>query len=85
MNGSIFNSKGVHVGVVTGDAVCTVCGAALESWWTSTHIPSSNLSNVQIEGRQPRRTLLTKVDHAPNQILGVQSAQAKKAATVAER
>src|SRR5258707_14290401 len=62
----------------TGDAVCTVCGAALESWWTSTHIPSSNLSNVQIEGRQPSRTLLTKVDHAPNQILGVQSAQAKK-------
>ena len=25
-----------------------------------------------------RRTLLTKIDHAPNQILGVQSAQAKK-------
>jgi hypothetical protein len=27
----------------TGDAVCTVCGAALESWWTSTHIPSFEL------------------------------------------
>jgi hypothetical protein len=22
----------------TGDAVCTVCGAALESWWNSTHV-----------------------------------------------
>src|SRR5882757_1743427 len=27
----------------TGDAVCTVCGAALESWWKSTHIPSFEL------------------------------------------
>jgi hypothetical protein len=24
----------------TGDGVCTVCGAALESWWKSTHVPS---------------------------------------------
>jgi hypothetical protein len=24
----------------TGDAVCTVCGAALESWWKSTHVPT---------------------------------------------
>jgi hypothetical protein len=23
----------------TGDAVCTVCEAALESWWKSTHVP----------------------------------------------
>jgi hypothetical protein len=23
----------------TGDAVCTVCGAALESWSESTHVP----------------------------------------------
>ena len=23
----------------TGDAVCTVCGAALESWEESTHVP----------------------------------------------
>ena len=27
----------------TGDAVCMVCGAALESWWKSTHIPSFEL------------------------------------------
>jgi hypothetical protein len=27
----------------TGDALCTVCGAALESWWTSTHVPSFEL------------------------------------------
>src|ERR1700682_2142429 len=27
----------------TGDAVCTVCGAALESWWKSTHVPSFEL------------------------------------------
>jgi hypothetical protein len=27
----------------TGDAVCTVCRAALESWWKSTHVPSFEL------------------------------------------
>src|ERR1700737_3189101 len=27
----------------TGNAVCTVCGAALESWWESTHVPSFEL------------------------------------------
>ena len=39
----------------TGDAVC---GAALESWWNSTHFPHSNLSNVQTESRydQPPQT-----------------------------
>ncbi len=24
----------------TGDAVCTICRAALESWWNSTHVPA---------------------------------------------
>jgi hypothetical protein len=27
----------------TGDAVCTVCGAALESWWNSAHVPTYEL------------------------------------------
>ena len=27
----------------TGDAVCTVCGAALESWRESTHVPKYEL------------------------------------------
>ena len=27
----------------TGDAVCTVCGAALESWLESTHVPTYEL------------------------------------------
>src|SRR5258705_13201590 len=27
----------------TGDAVCAVCGAALESWRKSTHVPSFEL------------------------------------------
>ena len=27
----------------TGDAICTVCGAALESWRESTHVPSYEL------------------------------------------
>jgi hypothetical protein len=27
----------------TGDAACAVCGAALESWWKSTHVPSFEL------------------------------------------
>ena|ERR1700694_5587629 len=47
--------------------------------------PHSNLSNVQMEGRQPRRTLLSKIDNAPTKSWGVQSAQAKKTATGAER
>jgi hypothetical protein len=35
----------------TGDALCTVCGAALESWWTSTHVPSFEL--VKRPDRKP--------------------------------
>jgi hypothetical protein len=35
----------------TGDAVCTVCGAALESWWKSTHIPEFEL--VKRPDRRP--------------------------------
>ena len=31
----------------TGDAVCTVCGAALESWWKAPTFPHTNLLNVQ--------------------------------------
>jgi hypothetical protein len=27
----------------TGDAICTVCGAALESWLESTHVPRYEL------------------------------------------
>jgi hypothetical protein len=27
----------------TGDAVCTICGAALESWSESTHVPAYEL------------------------------------------
>ena len=27
----------------TGDAICTVCGAALESWRENTHVPSYEL------------------------------------------
>jgi hypothetical protein len=27
----------------TGDAVCTVCGAALESWLESNHVPTYEL------------------------------------------
>jgi hypothetical protein len=27
----------------TGDAVCTVCGAAFESWLESTHVPKYEL------------------------------------------
>jgi hypothetical protein len=30
----------------TGDAVCTVCGAALESWLEGHTFPNSNLLNV---------------------------------------
>src|SRR5882672_3899637 len=41
---------------------------------TAPTFPHSNLSNVQIEGRQPRRTLLGKIDNRFNQILGVNRA-----------
>ena len=34
----------------TGDAICAVCGAALESWLESTHVPV-NLLNVRTESR----------------------------------
>ena len=34
----------------TGDAICAVCGAALESWSESTHVPV-NLLNVRTESR----------------------------------
>ncbi|MGY4259325.1 murein endopeptidase [Bradyrhizobium sp. USDA 4516] len=27
----------------TGDAICTVCGAALESWLEATHVPTYEL------------------------------------------
>jgi hypothetical protein len=27
----------------TGGAVCEICGAALEAWWESTHVPSFEL------------------------------------------
>ena len=27
----------------TGDAVCSICGAALESWQESTHVPTYEL------------------------------------------
>jgi hypothetical protein len=30
----------------TGDAVCAICGAALESWQENTHVPLTNLLNV---------------------------------------
>jgi len=40
---------------------------------TAPTFPHSNLSNVRIEGRQPRRTLPGKIDNRSNQILGVQS------------
>jgi hypothetical protein len=35
----------------TGDAVCTVCGAALESWWKSTHVPAYEL--IERPDRKP--------------------------------
>jgi hypothetical protein len=35
----------------TGDAVCSVCGAAQESWRESTHVPTYELLNVQRESR----------------------------------
>ena len=36
----------------TGDAVCKVCRAALESWWNGTHIPSFELVK-RPDGRPP--------------------------------
>jgi hypothetical protein len=39
----------------TGDAVCTVCGAALESWSESTHVPTYELiERPQAESRQDK-------------------------------
>jgi hypothetical protein len=43
----------------TGDAVCTVCGAALESWVESNHVPLYELiERPQTETRhdKPRQT-----------------------------
>ena len=37
----------------TGDAVCTVCGTALESWRESTHIPTYEL--IERQERKPKR------------------------------
>ena len=39
----------------TGDAICTVCGAALELWSESTHVPYMNLLHVQTESRNDWR------------------------------
>jgi hypothetical protein len=38
----------------TGDAICTVCGAALESWSESTHVPTYELVERPIEKRHPK-------------------------------
>ena len=35
----------------TGGAVCTVCGAALEAWWESIHVPSFEL--IKHPDREP--------------------------------
>jgi hypothetical protein len=35
----------------TGDAICAVCGAALESWSEAHTFPHMNLLNVQTESR----------------------------------
>jgi len=35
----------------TGDAVCTVCGAALESWAETTHVPTYEL--IERPARKP--------------------------------
>ena len=35
----------------TGEAICTVCDATLESWCESTHVPSFELIKVQTESR----------------------------------
>jgi hypothetical protein len=37
----------------TGDAICTVCGAAVESWCESTHVPSYEL--IERPYRKPER------------------------------
>src|SRR5437773_2682117 len=39
----------------TGDAVCTVCGAALESWWKAPTFRFTNLLNVPIRSRNDQR------------------------------
>jgi len=39
----------------TGDAVCTVCGAAQESWRESTHVPTYDL--IERPKRGPEWTL----------------------------
>ena len=38
----------------TGDAVCTVCGAALKSWSESTHVPTYELIERPTEERRPK-------------------------------
>ena len=39
----------------TGDAICAVCGAALESWLESDHVPSYELvERPQTESRQDK-------------------------------
>src|ERR1700687_6154955 len=40
----------------TGDAGCTVCGAALESWSESTHVPSFELVK-RPDGNPPQKPL----------------------------
>ena len=37
----------------TGDAICPVCGAALELWSESTHVPIYEL--IEHPGRKPER------------------------------
>jgi hypothetical protein len=41
----------------TGNAVCTACGAALESWWKSTHVPSFELVK-RPDGKPGSRSLI---------------------------
>jgi hypothetical protein len=38
----------------TGDAVCIVCGTALESWSDSTHVPTYELIERPTEDRRPK-------------------------------
>src|SRR5882757_2023132 len=38
----------------TGDAICTVCGTALESWEESTHVPTYELIERPTEDRRPK-------------------------------
>ena len=46
----------------TGDVVCANCGAALESWWKSTHVPSFELIKTSRE-----KAGMTKRPRDPNQ------------------